>query len=90
NNHVDPYKIFANIQGILIPGGFGSRGIEGKIAAVKYARKTKCPFRYLFRTPLSSVIEFARNVCELEEVHTTEIDPETKHPIITLLEEQKT
>ena len=76
-------------QGILIPGGFGSRGIEGKIKAIKYARENNIPFFGLCLGMQTSVIEFARNVCGLKGANSTEFNENTKHPIISLLEQQK-
>ena len=77
------------IQGILIPGGFGSRGIEGKIRAVKYARENKIPFFGICLGMQVATIEFARNVCGMKDANSTEFDKDTKYPVISLLEEQK-
>jgi CTP synthase len=82
-------RILKGISGILVPGGFGYRGIEGKIAAIKYAREKGIPFLGLCLGMQCSVIEFARNVCGLKEANSTEFKPKTKHPIISLLAEQK-
>ncbi len=71
-----------------MPGGFGSRGIEGKIQAVKYARENKIPFLGICLGMQIAVIEFAMNVCGLNGVNSTEFDKNTPHPIISLLEEQ--
>jgi CTP synthase len=76
-------------HGILIPGGFGSRGIDGKVMAVKFARENKVPFLGICLGMQVSVIEFARDVCGLEGAHSTEFDSHTKYPVISLLEEQK-
>ena len=76
-------------QGILVPGGFGDRGIEGKIAAVKYARENKIPFFGICLGMQVASIEFARNVCELKNANSTEFDKTCENPIIALLEEQK-
>jgi len=76
-------------DGILVPGGFGSRGVEGKIEAIRYARERRVPFLGICLGLQCAAIEFARNVCNLAGANTTEIDPETEHPVICLLEEQR-
>jgi len=81
--------IFKGIVGILIPGGFGKRGIEGKIETVKYARENKIPFLGICLGMQCAVIEFARNVIKLEKANSTEFDPDTPFPVIDLLPEQK-
>lgn len=78
----------AQYDGILVPGGFGETGIEGKIAAIKYARENKIPYFGLCYGMQLLTVEFARNVAKLDGAHTTEIDPKTKHPIIAILPEQ--
>ncbi|NLE02066.1 MAG: CTP synthase [Fibrobacter sp.] len=82
-------KVLQGINGILVPGGFGSRGFEGKIAAVKYAREYKIPFFGICLGMHMAVIEFARNILNLQNANTTEDDPKTPHPVIHLMEEQK-
>jgi CTP synthase len=82
-------KYLGDSQGILIPGGFGVRGIEGKIKAVQFAREKKIPFLGICLGMQVSTIEFARNVCNLKDAHSTEFDKTTKNPVISLLEEQK-
>ncbi len=77
------------VDGLLVPGGFGTRGTEGKLQAVRYAREQELPFLGLCLGMQMAVIEFARNVCGLEEAHSTEFDEETPHPVIDLMEEQK-
>jgi CTP synthase len=77
------------MDGILIPGGFGVRGIEGKIAAASYARRTGIPYFGICLGMQVAVVEFARNVCELQGAHSTEMDPETPHPVIDIMAEQK-
>ena len=77
------------VQGILIPGGFGHRGIEGKLAAIRYAREERIPFLGICLGMQCAVIEFARNVCGFERANSTEFDSKTPHPVISLLEEQK-
>lgn len=84
-----PENHLEDIQGILVPGGFGSRGIEGKIKAIQFARENRIPFLGLCLGMQTSVIEFARNVCNLKNSNSTEFDKNTKHPVISLLEEQK-
>ncbi|MBE7640106.1 CTP synthase [Salegentibacter sp. BLCTC] len=80
---------FANLDGILVAPGFGERGIEGKIDAVKYAREHKLPFLGICLGMQMAVIEFARNVLKLKTANSAEMDPSTKHPVIDLMEEQK-
>ena len=82
-------KYLKNAQGILIPGGFGSRGIEGKIAAVKYARENNIPFFGICLGMQIAVTEFARNVCSMKKANSTEFNKNTKYPVISLLQEQK-
>ncbi|MFO1523316.1 MAG: CTP synthase [Kiritimatiellia bacterium] len=77
------------VDGILVPGGFGSRGIEGKIRAIQYARENNIPFLGICLGMQLAVIEFARNVAGLAGAHSTEIDPKTPHPVVALMEEQK-
>jgi len=76
-------------DGILIPGGFGSRGIEGKIEAIKYARENKIPFLGVCLGFQLANVEFARNVLGMHDANSTEFDPHTSHPVIDLLPEQK-
>jgi CTP synthase len=78
------------IDGILIPGGFGDRGSEGKISAVRYAREKRVPFFGICLGMQMAVAEFARNACGFEGANSTEFDPRTPHPVIHLMEEQKT
>ncbi|MBI3996896.1 MAG: CTP synthase [Candidatus Omnitrophica bacterium] len=82
-------KVLGDVQGILIPGGFGHRGIEGKLEAIRYARTTGTPFFGICLGMQCAVIEFARNVCGLTGANSTEFDPNTAHPVISLLEEQQ-
>jgi CTP synthase len=84
-----PDELLGDINGILIPGGFGPRGIEGKIATVRYARENKIPFFGICLGMQCAAIEFARNVCKLQKANSTEFDKCTPYPIIGLLEEQK-
>ena len=85
----DLWDQLAKVDGILIPGGFGDRGSEGKIRAVQFAREKQVPFLGLCLGMQISVIEFARNVCGLKGANTTEFNPKTKHPVIDLLPEQR-
>jgi CTP synthase len=78
-----------NVAGILVPGGFGTRGIEGKISAAKYAREKKIPFLGICLGLQCAVIEFARHVCGLKRAHTTEIDGSTPQPVVCLMGEQE-
>ncbi len=80
--------LLKDVDGILVPGGFGYRGIEGKVEAIRYARENKIPFLGLCFGMQCAVIEFARNVCGLKNANTTEVDPDTPHPVIDLLPEQ--
>jgi CTP synthase len=82
-------KMLGDSRGILIPGGFGNRGIEGKIAAVQFARERKIPYFGICLGMQVATIEFARNVCGLKDANSTEFAPATKHPVISLLDEQK-
>jgi CTP synthase len=79
----------SGIQGILVPGGFGDRGTEGKILACKYARENDIPYFGICLGMQIAVIEFARNVCGWADANSTEFDKATAHPVISLLEEQK-
>ncbi|MBU4099696.1 CTP synthase [Patescibacteria group bacterium] len=82
-------KELKKLDGVIIPGGFGSRGIEGKIKAIEYLRKNKIPFLGLCYGMQVACIEFARNVCNLKGANTTEIDKNTKYPVIDIMPEQK-
>lgn len=84
-----PKDLFKDINGILIPGGFGKRGIEGKIETVKYARENKIPFLGICLGMQCAIIELARNVVNLEGANSSEFDPNTPFPVIDLLPEQK-
>jgi len=79
----------SDVHGILIPGGFGIRGTEGKILAAKYARENKIPFLGICLGFQMAVVEFARNVLNYEDANSTEFYPNTKHPVIDLMPEQK-
>jgi len=82
-------SLLENADGILIPGGFGSRGMKGKTVAARYARENGVPFLGICLGLQCAAIEFARDVCDLDEANTTENDADTPHPIICLLEEQE-
>ncbi len=77
------------VDGIIVPGGFGERGVEGKIECIRYAREHDIPFFGLCYGMQMAVIEFARNACGLKGAHTTEIDDETPNPVICILPEQE-
>jgi CTP synthase len=81
--------LLKNVDGVLIPGGFGDRGSEGKIAAIRYARENGIPFFGICLGMQMAVVEFARNVCGLERANSTEFDLQTAHPVIHLMEDQK-
>jgi CTP synthase len=76
-------------DGIIVPGGFGESGIEGKINVIEYARKNKIPYFGLCYGMQLAVIEYARNVAKLKGAHTVEIDPQASHPVIDIMPEQK-
>lgn len=82
-------QYFKDVEGILIPGGFGERGIEGKLRAVKYARENKIPFLGICLGLQCAVIEFARNVLGYADAHSVEIDEMTSNPVIHILKEQE-
>ncbi|MBP1933995.1 CTP synthase [Ammoniphilus resinae] len=82
-------ELLGDVDGILVPGGFGDRGIEGKITATRYARENKIPFLGICLGMQIAVIEYARHVLNLERANSSEIDPSTPHPVIDLLPEQK-
>jgi CTP synthase len=82
-------KQLRGVHGVLVPGGFGERGIEGKIMAARYAREKKIPYFGICLGMQIAVIEFARNVCKLKGANSSEFDPKSPHPVICLLEEQR-
>jgi CTP synthase len=86
---VDVKKALDGVSGILVPGGFGYRGIEGKISAIKFARENNIPFLGLCLGMQCAVIEFSRNVCGFKDANSTEFKPNNKNPVIGLLEEQQ-
>jgi CTP synthase len=83
-------QIFKDIKGIIVPGGFGTRGTNGKIKAIKYARENKIPFLGICLGMQLAVIEFAQNVCNLEDASSTEFNEVCKNPVIDLMTNQKT
>ena len=86
----DAYGALKGCDGVLVPGGFGDRGFEGKVASAGYARREGVPYLGICLGLHCAVVEFARNVCGLEGANSTEFDQDTKHPVIDLLPEQKT
>src|SRR3974390_2739136 len=83
-----PEKVLKGLSGILVPGGFGGRGIEGKILAARFAREKLLPYLGLCLGMQVATIEFARSVLKLNKAHSTEFDPGTPHPVIAMLDEQ--
>ena len=82
-------EVFVGCKGILVPGGFGDRGVEGKIKAIQYAREHKIPFLGLCLGMQCAVIEFARHVCGMTDANSSEFNEETTHPVIDLMESQQ-
>ncbi len=85
-----PERLLSGYDGILVPGGFGERGIEGKVQAIRFARERSLPFLGICLGMQCAVIEFARNVVGLADAHSTEFNKDTPHPVICLLDEQRT
>ncbi len=83
------HEYLKDADGILVPGGFGDRGVEGKITTIKYARENKVPFFGICLGMQLAAVEFARNVCGLTGAHSSELDPNTPYPIINLLPDQE-
>lgn len=81
-------ELFADVNGILVPGGFGDRGVEGKIQAITYARTRKLPFLGLCLGMQLSIVEYARNVIGCNDAHSIELNPHTTHPVIALMPDQ--
>ena len=88
-NDKQAHKAFDNIDGILIPGGFGSRGAEGKILTSKYARENNVPFLGICLGLQCAVIDYARNVCNIKDANSAEFKPKAKHKVINLMESQR-
>ena len=84
----DMDKVMVGVDGILVPGGFGNRGIEGKIKAIQYAREHKIPFFGICLGMQCAVIEFARHVCGMADANSSEFNPNSTHPVIDLMPEQ--
>lgn len=84
----DMTKVMAGVDGIMVPGGFGNRGIEGKIKAIQYAREHKIPFFGICLGMQCAVIEFARHVCGMADANSSEFNPNSTHPVIDLMPEQ--
>lgn len=87
-NDTDMDKVMSGVDGILVPGGFGNRGIEGKIKAIQYAREHKIPFFGICLGMQCAVIEFARHVCGMADANSSEFNPNSAHPVIDLMPEQ--
>jgi CTP synthase len=86
---LDPATLLKGLDGVLVAPGFGTRGIEGKLAAIRYVRENNIPFFGICLGMQCAVIEFSRNVLGLEGAHSTEMAPDTAHPVIHLMEDQK-
>jgi CTP synthase len=87
--HEDPHKLLAGVYGIVVPGGFGDRGIEGKIAAADYAREHSIPYLGLCLGMQCATIAFTRHVLDNRDVNSTEFNPHTAHPVIDLMPDQR-
>lgn len=85
----NPGQFLGSAAGLIVPGGYGKRGVEGMMTAIKYARDNKMPYLGLCYGLQLAVIEFARNVCKMDGAHTMEIDKETKYPVIALMDSQE-
>ncbi len=81
-------EVLGSVQGILVPGGFGDRGIDGKLCAIQYAREHNIPFLGLCLGMQLAIVEFARHVCGMNDAHSIELDPNTTHPVIALMPDQ--
>ncbi len=81
-------EMLGDVDGVLVPGGFGARGLEGKITAIQYARENGVPFLGLCLGMQMAVVEFARHVLDLRDAHTSEVDPNTTYPVIDLMVDQ--
>lgn len=88
-NENNSKEFLADADGILVPGGFGDRGVDGKIAAIKYARENKIPYLGICLGMQLAVVEFARNMCGFKEAHSSELNPNTSYPVIDLMPEQR-
>ena len=83
------HDILQDVQGVVVPGGFGNRGIEGKIITIKYARENQIPFLGICLGMQMAVVEFIRNVCKLDDVDSEEFNPNCKNPVIHIMDNQK-
>jgi len=81
-------SVLAGVQGVLVPGGFGDRGIDGKLEAIRYARENQIPYLGLCLGMQLAIVEFARHCCSLTDAHSIELDPSTKYPVIALMPDQ--
>ena len=88
-NEENADEMLGDVSGILVPGGFGGRGIDGKIIAIHYARTNKIPFLGLCLGMQLAIVEYARNVAGLKDAHSIELDPATTHPVIALMPDQE-
>ncbi len=84
-----PENALKGVSGVIVPGGFGSRGTEGKIEVIRYVRENNMPFLGICLGLQLAVIEYARSKCSLQKANSTEIDPDTRHPVVDILPEQK-
>ncbi|MCL5674383.1 MAG: CTP synthase [Candidatus Omnitrophica bacterium] len=84
-----PEKLLKDVNGVIVPGGFGIRGVEGMIETIRYCREKQIPFLGICLGLQCTIIEFARHVCGLEKAHSTEFQPECPQPVVCLLDEQK-
>ncbi len=89
-NYKDISKFLSNLNGILVAPGFGERGIDGKLSAIRYAREQNIPFFGICLGMQTACVEFARNVLHLEGAASTEVNPDTPHPVIAMMTDQKT
>ena len=87
-NDANAAEYLSDVDGILVPGGFGDRGIEGKISAIRYARENNVPFLGLCLGMQMAIVEFARHVIGYDDAHSVELDPNTTHPMIHLMPDQ--
>jgi CTP synthase len=81
--------VLAGCHGLLVPGGFGVRGVEGMVEAIRHARETALPFFGICLGMQTAIIEFARNVLKLDDSHSSEFAPECEHPVVSLMESQQ-
>ncbi|GAB4157825.1 MAG: CTP synthase (glutamine hydrolyzing) [Candidatus Dojkabacteria bacterium] len=86
---IDIATALKKFDGVIVPGGFGSRGVEGKIAVAKYCRENNIPYLGLCYGLQIALVEFARNVCGLKDAHTTEVNPKTPYPVVDILPDKK-